>query len=299
MTDQIDKKLIGLLRKDGRITSKEAAAKLGISRVAVQQRISKLCGEGIIHITVFVNPTKSDAPLGVIIGLDVINSDIDNIIHMLLKQQCVARVTKTMGRFNIFLYTAFLDINDMSSFFLNVLSPMPGIRKNEGFILLHNDQNNYVAPEIDPLDKDIIGLLKEDGRRSNVSIAKRLGASTSTVHRRIRKLQSDDRIRIVALVNQKKVDWYWPAALAVSVQSPYLLQVRNSLASHPNIFFVFCTTGRYDLIVSLECVSREQMFHIVEGELAKIKGVKDYELFISEGGSSPEYYGPQWRTKDS
>lgn len=295
MTDEIDRQLIALLRKNGRLTNKEASQKLGISRIAVQRRISRLCEEDIIHITVFVNPTKSDARLGVALGLDVAYTEIEKTIDTLLKHPRVARVSKTLGRFNLFIYATFIDMNEMSEFFLDVLSRMQSIRKSETFVLLHNQQTQTAPRELDPRDRDILRLLWEDGRRSAVDIAKRLGLSASTVHRRIKQLQREERILIVALVNQAKVDWYWPAAVGLSVEYPYLLSARDTLAGHPDVNYVFCTTGRYDLIIFLESDSRERLFKIVEYELAKVKGVKDYEVFLSEGGSTPEYYGTLWK----
>lgn len=298
MEDTIDRQLIALLKKNGRLTNTEASQKLGINRIAVQRRISRLCEEGIIHVTVFVNPTKTDAPLGVVIGLEVVHSEIDKAIDTLLKHPRVGRATKTLGRFNLFVYATFIDMNEMSEFFLEVLSRMHSIRKSETFVLLHNYGNQAASREIDPRDKDIIRLLQEDGRRSAVDIAKRLGISASTVHRRIGQLQAEERILIVALVDQTKVDWYWPAALAVSVRSPCILHVRDALAQHPSVQQVFCTTGRYDLLASFESDSRESLFRIVDYEFATINGIKDYEVFVSEGGSTSQYYGPLWKKKE-
>lgn len=297
MTDETDRQLIALLRKNGRLTNKEASQKLGVSRIAVQRRISRLCEEGIIAITVFLNPTKTDAPLGIVIGLDVTHSEIGKTIETLLEHPRVARVSKTQGRFNLFVYATFLEINEMSRFFFEVLSRIKSIRRSETFVLLHNEDGQAASREMDPRDKDIIRLLQEDGRRSAVDIAKNLGVSASTVHRRIKQLQEEERILILALVTQTKVDWYWPAALAVSVQSPHLLHVRDALAKHPSVNQVFCTTGRYDLLVSIESDSRENLYKVVDYDLATIEGVKDYEVFLSEGGAASQYYGPLWKKK--
>lgn len=291
MTDDVDKRLISLLRKDGRLTNIEAAKQLSISRISVQRRIAKLRNEGIIYFTVFVNPAKSDSPLGVLIGLNVIQSEISTTINELLKQPSVAMVTRTLGIFNLLLFASFLDIEVMSRFFLDVLSRMKAIRNRETFILLHNEKNLNRTPDIDSLDKDIIDLLQEDGRRSTVSIAKRLGVSKSTVHRRIKQLQKENRVVVLALLNQTKVDWYWPAVVGISVQYPYLLDVQDQLTRNPAVNYVFCTTGRFDIMASIEANSREKLFNIVEYELAIIKGIKDYEVLLSQ----ETMYGSMWR----
>lgn len=290
MTDEIDKQLIGLLRKDGRLTHKTAASKLGISRIAVKRRINKLCEQGVINITVFVNPTKSGAPLSVVIGLDVIRSAIASTIDELLRQPSVARVTRTSGRFNILVIASFADIDEMSGYILNVLSQMRGIRNIETFILLHNEQNVYTTRETDTIDKDIIRLLQEDGRQSTVSIAKRLGFIPSTIYRRMKKLQNENRVLVLAILDHSKVDWYWPAAVGISVQHPYLLEVRDKVASNPAVDFAFCTTGRYDILASIQADSKDRLFEIIEHELVSINGIRYYEYFISKETK----YGPMW-----
>lgn len=291
MPDDIDRKLIALLRKDGRLTNKEAAAQLGISRIAVQRRITKLREQGIIYFTVFVNPTKSDAPLGVLVGLTVVHSEIGKTAEELLKQPSVAMVTRTSGIFNMLVFASFAGIDAMSRFFLDVLSRMKSIRTRETFILLHNEQRVHKPREIDSQDRDIIHLLQEDGRRSAVSIARQLGMSKSTVHRRIKQLQEDNMIVVLALLNQRAVDWYWPAAVGMSIANPCLLDVQEQLVRNPAVNYVFCTTGRFDIMASIEADSRERLFEIVENELANITGVKDCELILTE----ETMYGPMWR----
>ena len=59
---------------------------------------------------------------------------------------------------------------------------------------------------------------------------------------------------------------------------------------HPAVSFVSCTTGRYDLLASIEAESKEGLYELVEEQLAHMEDIKDCELFISE-----EFrYGPIW-----
>ena len=43
-------------------------------------------------------------------------------------------------------------------------------------------------PKLDELDRDIIRALQQDGRRSNVEIARDLGVAESTVRKRLERL---------------------------------------------------------------------------------------------------------------
>jgi hypothetical protein len=58
-----------------------------------------------------------------------------------------------------------------------------------------------VTASFDGLNRDIIVMLQEDGRRSFATIARKLGVSEGTVRARVRQMRHDKLLRFVAVVN--------------------------------------------------------------------------------------------------
>ena len=106
------------------------------------------------------------------------------------------------------------------------------------------DQN---VAELDDLDKSIVGALRQNGRASNVEIARALGVSEKTVRSRITRLTSDRGLRISAELDE-------PVA---AVQMLYLIgaepgrrfHLAEELAAHPSVDNVLLVNGAADLIV--------------------------------------------------
>lgn len=59
---------------------------------------------------------------------------------------------------------------------------------------------------MDELDSRIIKVLQNDGKSPNAVIAKSLGVSEGTIHRRLKHLIDDMSIRVLALPDSKKFE---------------------------------------------------------------------------------------------
>ena len=83
--DEVDIRIIELLKKDGRMPNTEIAKKLEISETTIRKRLKKLIGEGIIRIEAVVNHDKLGEE---ILGNIKIQADVkksDKIIEGLSK----------------------------------------------------------------------------------------------------------------------------------------------------------------------------------------------------------------------
>ena len=60
---------------------------------------------------------------------------------------------------------------------------------------------------MDNLNKQLVGLLQQDGRQSSQVIAKQLHVSSATIRRRLSNLLENGSIRIVAAIDPAKVGY--------------------------------------------------------------------------------------------
>jgi DNA-binding Lrp family transcriptional regulator len=231
--------------------------------------------------------------VGVIIGLRVLNNTLDRVFDELTTHNSVVGVVKTFGRFNIIAFASFIDIDEMSRYMLNTLTKADGLISSETFLILHHkDEHDGLKGDIDEIDRSIIGVLGQDGRRGATAISSHLGLNVATTQRRLKRLTDEGWIRVVAIVDQKRVDWYWPAMVGISVRRPHLRNVLDQVSKHPNIGPVFCTFGVYDIIADIHGTdSIDRLYKTIENDLTKIEGIDGLDLFvISESKSGRKWW---------
>lgn len=133
---------------------------------------------------------------------------------------------------------------------------------------------------LDNLDKQLIKILHEDARRSSEVVAKELGVSPATVRRRIRRLVKNGVMHVIALVEPEKIGLHLTAVVALDVDHEKLNSVMNKLIKRPEVIWVATTTGRFDILLLARFPSHEELSEFVQGDLAKVEGVRDSETFI-------------------
>lgn len=104
--------------------------------------------------------------------------------------------------------------------------------------------------DFDKLSREVLALLREDGRRTFSSIARELKVSEGAVRSRVAHLEEHEHLRFVAVIDPVQVGYMCWAMLGISVQpnvSPHELALE--LSKHPKTIWVGVVGGRYDLMV--------------------------------------------------
>jgi Lrp/AsnC family transcriptional regulator for asnA, asnC and gidA len=133
--------------------------------------------------------------------------------------------------------------------------------------------------DLDVLDRRIIDQLQEDGRRSNVAIARVLGVTETTIRHRIDRLIAKGFIRIAAVIDPRKTPYLTDAMIWIRLERGHAREAGEHLAALPNVVYVAYTAGRYDMLIEALFESDEQLFEFLTGTLAKIPGVLQNETY--------------------
>jgi len=133
--------------------------------------------------------------------------------------------------------------------------------------------------DLDVLDRRIIDQLQEDGRRSNVAIARALGVTETTIRHRIDRLIANGFIRIAAVIDPRKTPYLTDAMIWIRLERGHAREAGEQLAALPNVVYVAYTAGRYDMLIEALFESDEQLFEFLIGTLAKIPGVLQNETY--------------------
>lgn len=127
---------------------------------------------------------------------------------------------------------------------------------------------------LDAVDRQIISLLQQDGRTSNVEVARQVGVSEATVRKRLDRLLEDGVIRITAVPNAAKVGFSTVTFVTLDVDLAHLDRIADRLGRLPEVRAIYYTTGENDLVVEAWFDSSEQLLYFLTQQIASIPGIK-------------------------
>ena len=133
-----------------------------------------------------------------------------------------------------------------------------------------NPPPNYIPDEF---DLRIIALLQEDGRMSTRDMASELGATSSTIRKRMRRLEDTGTMRVVAVTDFGSAGYDLLLAIGVEVESRNAEEVGHDLATLPDVFSVNLTTGSYDLEILVGARSFDELARFLHEEISQIEGI--------------------------
>jgi Lrp/AsnC family transcriptional regulator for asnA, asnC and gidA len=107
--------------------------------------------------------------------------------------------------------------------------------------------------KLDELDKQILTILQEDGRASNVSIAKKLGTGHTRIRDRILRMEKAGIIASYrAVVDPTKLGLVIPCTVQLKVDQSFDFdEVVNQLLSIDEVVEVANVTGEFDAHIQL------------------------------------------------
>jgi Lrp/AsnC family transcriptional regulator for asnA, asnC and gidA len=134
-----------------------------------------------------------------------------------------------------------------------------------------------LVSELDAGDRRIIECLREDGRMSHATIARRLDLAEATVRRRLQRMVEEGQLRLVPVVDPDSVGLETSLFIGVKAEGARLQQVTDRVAALAEVRYVAVTTGRFDLLVEAFVSHREHMAVLLLEEIGQIKGVLSSE----------------------
>ncbi|MGP9783967.1 ArsR family transcriptional regulator [Arthrobacter sp. MYb211] len=134
----------------------------------------------------------------------------------------------------------------------------------ENSLRKHPDVTSWKAkPDLVPKDQLIISSLREDGRASIESIARRVAMSETSVARRIDWLLASGQIAIRALVEPSAVGLPTEALLWVSTSPIQVEQLGQRLARRPEVRYAAAVAGDCQLVVNVTVASQTELYDFI------------------------------------
>ena len=109
--DDLDLRLIGLLRDDARLPNATLARHLGVSRGTVQNRIDRLIQSGVLlGFTVRLRGDAGAGAVRAIMSIEVRSAEVASVVGALRRMPEVGRVWSTNGRWDLVAEIATADL---------------------------------------------------------------------------------------------------------------------------------------------------------------------------------------------
>jgi DNA-binding Lrp family transcriptional regulator len=134
--DELDQKLITLLRHDGRRSVSDLAVDLGVSRATVRSRMERMERSGtIIGYTVILRADAVELPVRGIMMIEIEGHVTDRVIKALGGYPEISSIHTTNGRWDLIVELATATLTDFDSV-LRRIRLIPGITGSETSLLL-------------------------------------------------------------------------------------------------------------------------------------------------------------------
>lgn len=135
-----------------------------------------------------------------------------------------------------------------------------------------------MAENMDEFDKEIIKILKHDGRSAYSDIGKRVGLSEGAVRLRIKKMMESGIIKRFTV--ETGLSEGAEALSLISVNpSVSTSKISATLMATPNVKKVYEVTGEYDIAVIISASDISEVNECVE-KIRKIEGVLNTNTMI-------------------
>lgn len=288
--DELDRKLIDVLKLDGRESLATIGAKIGLTGDSVKDRLDRLTAEGVIKVTCSVDPKVLGFNSIALVGVKVTGS-AEQIASELTTISEFDFVCCVSGEYDILVEAVCRDDLHL----LRVVDQYLRSRSDVSSVSSHNylavlkfqppgspEETDTVVPQnlaVDDVDRKIIRALQDDGRASFQDIAESIGVAYQTTRRRAKALLEGKIVRSETLVNRLIEGTAVVAGVNLRTTGP-IAEIAEKLLSLPEVEIAVVTSGRFDLLLEVACKDRGHLATLVGSVLPSISGIASSETSI-------------------
>lgn len=121
---------------------------------------------------------------------------------------------------------------------------------------------------IDELDKKILKSLNKNARMSFRQVAKKLKISPTTLHNKVRKLESSGILKgYIPLIDTESVGYNLTAIIGLRVKQEKDTEVQEVISKLPQVGAIYEITGEWDLILICYFKGRQDLTHFLKKSL--------------------------------
>jgi len=324
--DDLDKRIVVALQRDGRASWRAVAEAVGSSIATVSRRGQQLIADGIARVGVVPSlaaggpydsfwvrincepGTQMDVAAQLVTNPDVrfctlVTGGYDIILelvvrggaahyaHLLQELQSVRGVERWRSDLIMHVYKVSLDWG--RQLYRELLGP-----PSERLDAEASAQASCGPEHFDAVDRQILTILKEDGRETFQRIADRLQINESSVRRRFERMRAANCIDILTLVPSAALGMGAETLMTVKVTPARLDAVAHELARYPFVRYLAAMLDDNSLLCEVIGPSVDEVYQFITGSLSVLDGVEGWtasmELLYMKRGFIET---PWWRAQ--
>jgi Lrp/AsnC family transcriptional regulator for asnA, asnC and gidA len=155
--DALDRRLVAVLKQDGRMSFTQLATELGVSEATARKRLHRLVESETIRIGPIVDQAKIGYRLNVWIGIRCRPGTFRAVAEGLAKFHAVRYVGACTGAYDVICEAVFLSQAEMLTFLERELAAVDGVTETQSSVVLEITKLGYEWE-----------LREEDARRSPI-----------------------------------------------------------------------------------------------------------------------------------
>lgn len=133
---------------------------------------------------------------------------------------------------------------------------------------------------VDDLDRELISLLRDDGRATLASLAKKLRVARGTVQNRLARLEKNGTIigytvRLRPLTEEHRIRGW----MSIAVEGNRAEPVIKALRTDPAVASLHSTNGRWDIVAELRTESLPAFDQVLR-RIRLVEGISDTETSL-------------------
>jgi DNA-binding Lrp family transcriptional regulator len=276
--DEIDEAIVELLEVDGRLTHREIARTVGLSRSAAAARVQRLINSGQVIVRGAVHPAVIGQGALAHVGL-VVRGPAAPLAAEIALRDDVPFLSLTTGPHGLVAEVRAGSARDIDRTIaeLRALDGVVGV-DTLTYVEVVRDvigPVGEVRTQVDEVDLALLRALQDDGRASYVDLAAVVGLSPAGARRRVVRLVVSQVVRVGAVVRHSGRDRQSAMGFGVRLAGDHR-DVVEQLAAMPSVIFVARTLGRFDVLVTVRAFSAAQLVELLD-QVRALAGVNAVE----------------------
>lgn len=292
LLDDLDEQVIALLEGDGRLSNREIAERVGLSRSAAGARVQRLLAAQHLDIRGTVHPAVLGHAVLVHVAFEV-RGAVEPVARAVAARDDCTFASMAAGRRPLVAELRATHLAEIEAA-LAQLRGLPGVASAE--TLIYTEVLRDVAGPVgvatmepDAVDLALLRCLQDDGRASYVELAARVGVSPAGARRRVLRLVAENVVRIGAVVRHAGRQRRNATGVGVRLDGSGD-GLDEALRAVSPATFIARTIGRYDALLTINTTTGEDLAAALE-QLRAHPDVRDLEtwshlVFVKESYAS-------------
>ena len=131
--DDLDLKIIEILRHDGRVSNAGIARSVGVSEGTVRRRLKRLIDDNLIEVRVILNLGRTART---IVGIHADPQRIDDVHDEVKRLDGVTFACVTTGRYDILIWAEAETAETLGQLITKTIGVIPGVQRTETHVVL-------------------------------------------------------------------------------------------------------------------------------------------------------------------